>query len=731
MKKKALIALLLSMVMVAGVPQNVGATMLSANDVSEMQTDELHLESEADQDDNEQREQEESVRKHLKDILDEKDIYLLLYNTKEYALHSQPNEEGENMQIFPCGSQMQLKDVEFSDNGNVYYLVEAYLYDTKYTGYVERSYVVTEDPDFLKWKDEELSQISGLEMQLEISKEDSIRQTFPQGYHAYLIALNAKHPNWTFVPYNTGLDGNTVLNEEHVGNRSLVYKTSDDSWKSKEAGDYDAATGTYVGKSGANWYRASIEGISYCMNPLNYLSEKNIFAFEQLTLNRQIQNVEGIKAIISNTWMKDTALEDGSGGLYADVFMQVGEQTGISPYHLASRVVQEQGIMGQAPLISGYGGVYNYFNVKASGGTEQAILATGTAYAQQQGWTTRYLSILGGATRLGENYITKGQDSLYLQKYDVDSSFNGLYTHQYMQNIQAPLTESEKVYRAYNSAGALDSSFVFKIPTYDNMPGVGAIPVTPTVDKGTAEAFVKRLYKVILNRDADETGLNTWIKALTQEGKTAGDLIYGFFYSDEMLNKNLGNSEFLDYAYRAILGREADAGGKESWLKEMQAGATRGSIINGFVGSDEFTSMCKQYGITRGDLPNMEPADKNINATKFVVRLYRNILGRDADPTGLNTWTKDLISGKPACPVVEGFFYSNEFQNAGYSNDQFVEILYRTILGRESDAAGKADWVGRLNAGESKSRILAGFVYSNEFRELCAQYGIRVGELTR
>ena len=127
----------------------------------------------------------------------------------------------------------------------------------------------------------------------------------------------------------------------------------------------------------------------------------------------------------------------------------------------------------------------------------------------------------------------------------------------------------------------------------------------------------------------------------------------------------------------------------------------------------------------------MEPADKNINATKFVVRLYRNILGRDADPTGLNTWTKDLISGKPACPVVEGFFYSNEFQNAGYSNDQFVEILYRTILGRESDAAGKADWVGRLNAGESKSRILAGFVYSNEFRELCAQYGIRVGELTR
>ena len=756
MRKKGFLALLLAMAMFVELPLTAGATTLSQNDITtnnhevnnnatnhnETNIDEInnnttnHDETNngatSNSENNEEAISQEEVKAALSDILSKKDVYVLLYNADEYALRSAPDEEAEKGQSFPCGSQMRLLDVAFSDDGNVYFMVEAHLYDVAYTGYVEQSFIVTQDPDFVSWKDEELSKVAECQLLLEISKEDSIKATFPSGYWDSLIALNNRHPNWTFVPYNTGLDWNTVLNEEHVGNRSLVYKTADDSWKSKEAGDYDPATGTYIGKSGSNWYRASLEGIAYCMNPLNYMNDKNIFAFEQLTFNGELQKVEGVKAIISNTWMKDKALEDGSGGLYADVFMDVGRQTGVSPYHLASRVVQEQGIMGQAPLISGYGGVYNYFNIKASGGTEQAILATGTAYAQSQGWTTRYLSILGGAGKLGENYITKGQDSLYLQKYDVDSSYYGLYSHQYMQNIQAPLTESTKVYSAYNSVGALDSSFVFKIPVFDNMPGIGDKPLgETTVDKATAESFVKRLYKVILDRDADEKGLNDWINALTKEGKCAGDLIYGFFYSDEMLNKNLSDTEFLDYAYRAILGREADEQGKNNWLKEMELGATRGSIINGFIGSDEFTSMCKQYGIKRGDLPHLEPADKNIKRTQFVVRLYRNILGRDADKGGLNTWTKDLANGKSACSVIEGFFYSEEFQNAGYSPEEFVEILYRTILGRESDPAGKADWVKQIKSGAGKRDILAGFVYSNEFAKLCKEYGIKVGELSR
>jgi len=78
----------------------------------------------------------------------------------------------------------------------------------------------------------------------------------------------------------------------------------------------------------------------------------------------------------------------------------------------------------------------------------------------------------GGAGTIGNNYILKGQDTIYLEKFNVDAnSPYGLYNHQYMQNIQAPASESSSTKRMYAGAGSLDSGFVFKIPVYQNMPG--------------------------------------------------------------------------------------------------------------------------------------------------------------------------------------------------------------------------------------------------------------------
>ena len=54
----------------------------------------------------------------------------------------------------------------------------------------------------------------------------------------------------------------------------------------------------------------------------------------------------------------------------------------------------------------------------------------------------------------------------------------------------------------------------------------------------------------------------------------------------------------------------------------------------------------------------------------------------------------------------------------------FVTICYRTYLNREPDAAGLESWLVRLNAGDSRDRILDGFIYSIEYGELCTSYGI-------
>lgn len=119
---------------------------------------------------------------------------------------------------------------------------------------------------------------------------------------------------------------------------------------------------------------------------------------------------------------------------------------------------------------SGYVGYYNFLNIKASGSTDSEVISNGLAHAKNNGWTDPEISIKAGAKLLAQNYIKDGQDTLYLQKFDVDDSDGALYWHQYMQNVSASVTEGASVKKAYEQLGLLNSSIDFIIPVYENMP---------------------------------------------------------------------------------------------------------------------------------------------------------------------------------------------------------------------------------------------------------------------
>jgi beta-N-acetylglucosaminidase len=189
-----------------------------------------------------------------------------------------------------------------------------------------------------------------------------------------------------------------------------------------------------------------------------------------------------LKAAVYGTLDIDQ-FEKDKGVTYGELFMQIGEELNVSPYTLASRVRQEQG-SGTSELISGtvegYEGYYNYFNIKASGTTREEIIKNGMEEAKTNGWDSRYKAIVGGATTLCEGHIWKGQDTLYLQKFDVEGEYYGYYWHQYMQNLLAACSEGSSVYKAYKNMDALNEDFVFKIPVYENMPE--AVCTKPTND---------------------------------------------------------------------------------------------------------------------------------------------------------------------------------------------------------------------------------------------------------
>ena len=113
---------------------------------------------------------------------------------------------------------------------------------------------------------------------------------------------------------------------------------------------------------------------------------------------------------------------------------------------------------------------------------------------------------------------------------------------------------------------------------------------------------------------------------------------------------------------------------------------------------------------------------------QFVTRLYRNVMEREPDTDGLNYWTAGLTNGSAtAAEVSEKFILSEEFTKKNLSPDAYIEILYTTMMDRNSDTSGMNFWQQRLNQGSSRTGILRQFLLSSEFQGICDRYGIKRG----
>ena len=306
--------------------------------------------------------------------------------------------------------------------------------------------------------------------------EESI-EDLPDSYKNALRALYAKHPQWQFEAVDTGLEWSDVLKAESSVGKNLVSKNSVASWKSTAPQAYNQSTNQWYTFDGGSWASASPELIAYYLDPRNFLNESGIYMFEKLDYSDS-QTKESVAKMLTGTFMSGEVNDtDGTTFNYAEMFKQAGEQTGVSPYLLAGRALQEQGIRGNSQSISGtvggYEGYFNYFNVGSyaysgrSATINGLIYATGSDEEYMRPWNTRAKSIYGGARYLAEKFLSKGQNTLYFQKFNVVNSENTLYSHQYMSNIQAASSESSRLQLAYLGD---DEVLRFRIPYYRNMP---------------------------------------------------------------------------------------------------------------------------------------------------------------------------------------------------------------------------------------------------------------------
>ncbi len=317
-------------------------------------------------------------------------------------------------------------------------------------------------------------------------------ESFPSSYQPYLRELAKKHPNWKFTALYTNLDWNYVINQENVFGKNLVPKNYSDSWKNTTPGQYNVEVDR-------GWVDSSRQAVEYCMDPRNFLNEVRIFQFEGLSYNAQTNNLDGVEKILYGTEFYNNRVSyfDSNGNTinmnekYSDLILKGGQISKVSPYHLASRIKQEVGPFLTHSSISGtvdgFRGLYNFYNIGATSSAEpMGAIKNGLQYARDgKGasqatkdkylipWNTKEKAITGGGIFIGSSYINIGQNTIYLQKFDVnDDRGNDLFWHQYMTNVLAPYSESKSIYNGYQKIGLLDTSISFIIPIYHNMPNI-------------------------------------------------------------------------------------------------------------------------------------------------------------------------------------------------------------------------------------------------------------------
>ncbi len=365
-----------------------------------------------------------------------------------------PGTEYSRITQVNTGQQVTIVGEATATTGNLWYQVRFTLGGKSYEGYIYAQYV-----SITSTAVEDVPADADGEFEKKLDA-----QGFPESYRRYLRALHKNHPNWVFEAVKTGLDWNTVIKNECVVGRNLVPAGSLDSWKSTEPGAYNWEDGTWYGLDTAAWVAASKEIIEYFIDPRNFLldNDARILQFEALSYVPATQTKSGVANILSGSFMATEG--------YHQIFMEAGASSGVSPYHLASRCLQEVGKNGSSSSsgkVSGYEGYYNFFNIGATPGGQGAVI-NGMIKAKAMGWNSPEKSIKGGASFVGSSYINKGQNTLYLQKFDVVDGGNGCYAHQYMTNIQAPTSEAKNMKKAYSDFNT--AAITFYIPVYENMP---------------------------------------------------------------------------------------------------------------------------------------------------------------------------------------------------------------------------------------------------------------------
>lgn len=230
------------------------------------------------------------------------------------------------------------------------------------------------------------------------------------------------------------------------------------------------------------------------------------------------------------------------------------------------------------------------------------------------------------------------------------------------------------------------------------------------VDPTGSAQDIARLYLGAYGRAPDLSGLLTYTQELDAGTVSLAGIAATAPTSPQFLSTygTLSDTQFVTRLYENADGRAPDPGGLAAYTGALASGQARGQVLLSIAESAEARVHSQAVA-----------GDAN-DAT--VTRLYEAIDARAPDAGGLIGYASALDGGRSVQQIATAMLSGNEYTaKFGTPTDTaFVTDLYRNLLGRTPDASGLAAYTAALSGGEGRAQLVAGFINGDEAKLITA-----------
>lgn len=534
------------------------------------------------------------------------------------------------------------------------------------------------------------------------------KEGFPESYKPYLRNLHAIYPNWVFRADILELSWEEAVKGETQYGRSAVSSYKSEAWKSLAEGCYDWKNGEYKTIDSGGWVNAAESVVEYYLDPRNFLNSSSIFQFISMEYDETLHTKERVLSAVRGTFLENDFPEE-EYETYVDVLIAAAKESGVSPISLASMIIVEQGSSGGGNSISGkypgYAGYYNFYNIRAYRNGGYNAIQYGLLYAKggdgsresyYRPWDNRADSIIGGAVWYSDQYMAKGQDTLYYKKFNVVKK--PYFSHEYMTNIEGAYSESSKTASGYKNI--MNEALVFDIPVYKKMPENAAPYPTKT---GNNDCYLSSLsieggsltpsfyrytneYEIVVPHDADTVTIsyNSSDEASTVTGGGEIKLNYG----NNKAEIKVVSSSGIENVYTVYIYRNAPPDAQLSinpinlkingnYVRNINVGTSADKIVAEFniIGGSGKVITGTTGVVGTGDIIEIFDSDGNLTYT-YTILMESDLNGDgDFDLSDVACLQSHLLNKE----VLQGAYFACADRN----NDGKVGLMDLAIIYKE------------------------------------------------